>query len=188
MSEGMRRTIKPTVVSIGGKARSGKDFFAFMLAIELSELGYTSQVCHIATALKAECRLLEGWNCVKDEAGRSLLQRVGMERRAENPLYWIEAMEAQFGEVDFVLVPDTRLPREITYWKDKGYGNVSILLKRLKNGSAMGNNLTSEQQSHITETALDDWQFDHALVLEYGVEHLEKAAHAMARTLVGRTD
>ena len=71
------------LIGLSGKALAGKDTTAMML----SNLIKDRPVVRIAfaDALKNECLALHGWNGRKDDAGRTLLQRVGVARREENP-------------------------------------------------------------------------------------------------------
>ena len=168
------------IVPVSGKARAGKDFFSALLAMELENLGYYAQVIHYATAIKRDCRIKFGWNGEKDEAGRSLLQWYGTDVvRAEHEDTWVWCAQNHIGEVDFVILPDTRFRNEIDYWRDK-YPVVSI---RLQRADTPESDLTDEQRKHRSEMELDDYPFDHTLSIPYGIEHLEREAKRMARVL-----
>lgn len=72
------------IISISGKAQSGKDTTAALLKEVLETDGYTVLIAHYADLLKYICKTFFGWNGVKDEAGRQMLQYIGTDsaRRA----------------------------------------------------------------------------------------------------------
>lgn len=145
------------VICIGGKAQNGKDTAATMFLEELTNRDKKTIIVHYADLLKFICKLFFKWNGVKDEEGRSLLQRVGTDRvREEFPDYWVDFVIGivKFfpNEWDYIIIPDTRFPNEIHKWKDAGYESIYIRVQRKNFVSP----LTPEQQQHRSEIALDD--------------------------------
>ena len=67
-------------ICISGKAGSGKDTAAEYLQQEIEMDGYNVLIYHYADILKFVLQRLFGWDGVKDEYGRSLLQYVGTEK------------------------------------------------------------------------------------------------------------
>ncbi len=151
------------VITISGKAESGKDTTAAILKTELETLGYSVLITHYADLLKYICKQFFGWNGKKDEEGRTLLQIVGTEGiRSKEPTYWVDFIKQMLGffpnEWDFVLIPDTRFPNEIDGMK-KGFQTVSVKVVRPN----FENSLTEEQRNHVSETALDNFVFDYTI-------------------------
>lgn len=104
---------------ISGKAQNGKDTTAAMFYEELTKRGYRALLTHYADLLKHICRSLFGWDGEKDEAGRTLLQRVGTDCiRRQKPSYWVDFLTGIVrmfpDEWDFVIVADVRFPNELS--------------------------------------------------------------------------
>lgn len=150
----------PSLVGISGKAQAGKDTLAAMVATQLQ---FKKRVVRIgfADALKEECARVYGWNGAKDEAGRALLQRVGVERREQDPLYWVKrAFEKMTDPDTLYVVPDVRFKNEAEAIRAKS-GEVwrvdrfdPTTMKPFDNG------LAADAKLHVSETELDRYMFD----------------------------
>lgn len=152
-----------TVITISGKAESGKDTSANILKEKLEDMGYSVLITHYADLLKYICKQFFGWDGKKNEEGRTLLQRVGTEGvRVKKPDYWVDfiksILEIFEDEWDFVLIPDTRFPNEIESMKED-FECISVQINRPN----YKNHLTEEQRQHTSETALDDFKFDYKI-------------------------
>ena len=151
------------IITISGKAESGKDTTAKVLKEELETMGYSVLTCHYGDLLKYICKQFFGWDGKKDEQGRTLLQVVGTEGvRSKEPDYWvnfiIQILEFFPEEWDFVLIPDARFPNEINLMKDE-FDCISLKVTRPNHE----NSLTEEQRQHKSETALDDFNFNYGI-------------------------
>lgn len=143
------------VIPISGKAGHGKDTLAGYMKAALESQGKQVLITHYGDLLKYICKQFFDWNGEKDEKGRTLLQHVGTEVvRAKRPDYWVDFVREFLllfqDEWDYVLIPDTRFPNEIV--KLAPLKVIDIRINR-----PGFNMLTKEQQKHISETALDDW-------------------------------
>lgn len=108
--------------------------------------------------------------------GREVLQWWGTEiRRAADPDYWVnQAYDRAWAFSGIVIFDDVRMPNEAQMVQDAGG-----LLLRIDPypGWQPGPNA-----SHISETAIDDYQgWDVAYQPEQGLEHLEAVAQDIAR-------
>lgn len=144
------------VILISGHAQNGKDTCAKILEGMLTRNGYKVLVCHYGDLVKYVCTAFFGWNGMKDIAGRSLLQHVGTDViRAQKENYWVDFiidMLHFFGkEWDYVLIPDTRFPNEVSRIREE-FPSVHLRVER----NHFKSPLTAQQQSHPSETALDD--------------------------------
>jgi len=153
-----------TVITISGKAESGKDTVANTLKCRLEDIGYSVLIFHYADLLKFICATYFEWDGNKNPEGRSLLQRVGTEViRSKEPEYWVDFAKdiLRFfpNEWDFVLIPDTRFPNEIDAMKEE-FNTISVHVTRPN----YENHLTEEQRQHPSETALDEYKFDYELI------------------------
>lgn len=151
------------VITISGKAESGKDTTAKEIKNQLEQMGYSVLICHYADLLKYICRQFFDWDGKKDEEGRTLLQVVGTEKvRTKYPNFWVDFIKTILdifeGEWDFVIIPDTRFSNEILSMKDD-FKTVTVNIKRPN----YENHLTEEQRQHPSEIALDDFTFDYVI-------------------------
>lgn len=155
---------------ISGKAQHGKDYSANILKEIYEEENKKVLILHYADYLKYLCKEIFNWDGEKDENGRRILQKVGTDlARTNNPKIWVnvvaETIDALKTEFDVFIVPDTRFPDEIEIIVDRfGFENVDSIRVIRKNFEST---LTMEQKEHISETALDDYYFDH-LLFNYG--------------------
>jgi len=167
---------KPTIILISGKAQNGKDFVANELKRQLEELGNKVLIVHYADYLKMVCKDYLGWDGKKDEKGRQVLQYVGTDKaRKNNPDIWVKVVNElilAIGEdYDYILIPDTRFSNEIDYMKRYGHDVISVRVTRLNFEST----LTKEQKQHLSETALDNYDFDWYMNCESGINSVREA-------------
>ena len=162
------------VITIAGKARHGKDTTAELLKNRLELKGNKVLLTHYADLLKYICEKFFNWDGKKDEAGRTLLQYVGTDViRKSAPNYLVDFIKGILtmfnGSWDYVIIPDTRMPNEIDDLKDD-FDVVAVRVVR----SDFDSGLTEEQKNHVTETALDDYEFDWIIEnVDGNLNHLE---------------
>lgn len=143
------------VVCISGQARAGKDTFAEMVKQNLEEVWNRKVLTiHNADLLKHMCKTLFNWDGNKDESGRHILQYVGTDVvRKQRPDFWvsfiIDVLNLFPDHWDYVLIPDTRFPNEISELKKAGFDVTHIHITRNTE-----NDLTDEQRNHPSETAM----------------------------------
>lgn len=161
------------VVCISGKAQHGKDTTAGMMKTALESMGHTVLIAHYGDLVKYVCRTFFGWNGEKDAYGRSLLQKVGTDIvREQRPNYWVDFVKDMLSmfpnEWDFVLIPDSRFPNEIDGLEQAGFNVIHLRVRRENFESP----LTTEQQNHPSETALDHVVPDFLIVNDGTLEDL----------------
>lgn len=167
------------VICISGKAQNGKDTTAGFLKEALENKGNRVLVAHFGDLLKYICKTFFGWDGQKDEAGRTLLQYVGTDKiRKEVPDFWVDFIVSILkifnDEWDFVLIPDCRFPNEYEVFKKCGF---DVQLWRIVRNN-FESPLTEEQQRHISETALDDYNYD---VTVYNCSTLAELKHSVSK-------
>jgi hypothetical protein len=167
------------IILFSGKSQHGKDQSATFLKEIIEADGKKVLIMHYADLLKYLCRQVFGWDGVKDEKGRSLLQRVGTDViRKQNPNYWVnfvsEFLSIFYDEWDYVLIPDCRFPNEVEVMDDT-YNVFSVRVNRIDFESS----LTDEQKNHISETALDNYQFDYYIDTISGLDILRQKLKIM---------
>jgi len=162
------------VILISGKAQHGKDSTANILKRRLEEQGKKVLITHYGDLVKYVCKTFFKWDENKDEYGRTLLQHVGTDKiRKKFPDFWVEfiidILTVFPNEWDYVLIPDCRFVNEIELFKDYGFNYTTIRVVRFNFKSP----LTTEQQQHISEIALDNYNFDYYIASESGLDKLE---------------
>lgn len=172
----------PHIITISGKAGAGKDTFALFLRQSLEQRDKKVMITHYGDLVKYICMMFFEWNGEKDEHGRELLQTVGTDIvRAKKENYWVDFVMdilGFFGSLwDYVLIPDARFDNEIDCVA-KLYDTESVLIERNFESA-----LTEAAQAHVSENALDGYEFD-LIVHNRTLEELSEAANAVAQYLI----
>ena len=172
------------IITFSGKAQHGKDTTAKYVKKTLESYGKKVVILHFADYLKYVCKEYFNWNGIKDEEGRTILQKVGTDlARKNNPDIWVNVIKEfiyAFGtEFDYFLVPDCRFPNEINKLKEEYYPVHSVVVKR----EAFDNGLTELQKSHPSETALDDYKFDITLINQEGLDYVKNNAVEISKII-----
>lgn len=173
------------IITISGKARAGKDVFAEEAKAHIERLGDSAIIFHYADFLKFICKQYFGWDGVKDNKGRSLLQFVGTNIfRKNNPDCWAEMAKSFVSGlgriVSYVIIPDTRFPNEISVWEEGDFSVKTVHVTRPGND----NGLTEEQKKHPSETALDGYAYDYEVINEGTIqEYQEKVRETVENIL-----
>lgn len=153
------------IFCISGKAQHGKDTTANFMLEALAKKGESVLIFHYADLLKYIAKQYFGWDGVKDENGRKLLQELGTDViRKKNPDYWVMfavgLLRLFIDRWDYVLIPDARFPNEIDTLKEAGFDVAHVRVIR----PGFDNGLTPKQQRHPSEVALDHVNPDYAVI------------------------
>ena len=172
------------IITFSGKAQHGKDTTAKYMKEFFESLGKKVVILHFADYLKYVCKEYFHWNGIKDEIGRTILQKVGTDLARKNyPDIWVNVVSnfilAFKTEFDYFLVPDCRFPNEIDLLKEKFDLVYSVIVKRNK----FDNGLTEEQKLHPSETALDEYEFDIEIENEEGLIYAINNARKFAQII-----
>lgn len=175
------------VVLISGQAEHGKDTVANIMSEKLIETGKTVLVTHFGDLVKYICKTYFNWDGNKDEKGRSLLQYIGTDViRKQNENYWVNftlGLMSMFRDKwDYVLIPDTRFPNEITGFKESGIPSVHVRVVRPE----YQNHLTEQQRQHCSETALLDYPYDYCILNCGSLDDLQIEIDRMIKELEAR--
>lgn len=173
-------------ILISGKSGSGKDMFASFLKDELEQNGQRVIITHYADPVKFFAEKYFGWDGVKDEKGRHLLQTLGTDWvRTVLPNYWvgvitgfIDAMEPN-DQFDVAIIADTRFLNEIQIPYEVLDDVSTVRIKRMNSDGTLWTNpaLTEEQKNHPSETSLDDYVFDYTIINDEGLDTFKESAH-----------
>lgn len=174
------------IINISGLAGSGKDTFADMLKLEFQKQDFKVLRINYADYLKFICQKYFDWDGNKDEAGRSLLQKVGTDIvRRNNPDFWVELVAytaLQFGDYfDFVICGDCRFPNENNYWIEEVEAityTINIVRPDLET------KLTPEQTQHASETSMQDYPFNYTVMNTGTLEELQNSAETVVQNIL----
>ena len=165
------------VYLISGKAGSGKNEVASLIKSYYEEKGKKAAITEVSKYIKVLAKEILNWDGNESDKPRKFLQETGYTFRhiLFDQDFFINRIieETSFYEkyLDILIISDIRLPNEIDTFKEK-LDAVSINVKNEFSKSA----LTSDEQQHETEVALDNYQnFDYVL---------ENAAHEDLRNKV----
>lgn len=142
------------IITISGRAQSGKDTTASIIKRKLEHRGYKVLITHYADPLKFVCKNFFGWDGQKDERGRTLLQFVGTDVvRKQDQDFWVRFVVTLLrffdGNWDFVVIPDARFPNEVEIPEKENFVTTKVCINRPKNDG----NLTNSQLLHPSETS-----------------------------------
>jgi len=170
------------IIAISGKAEHGKDASAIFMKQLLNKEGKRVLVTHYGDVLKFICTNYFGWNGEKDEAGRTLLQHVGTDLiRAKDPEFLVDFMTSTLrffeGLWDYVIIPDIRVPNEISKLMEAGFKVTHVRVYR----PGYTSTLSADQSRHYTETAMDTIEPDFMLVNDGDLVHLGKVVESWMR-------
>lgn len=163
----------PNIIQLSGRKRSGKDWTATEIKQQLESHGYSVEVLSFAEPLKdiasiildmplSDLEFAKNNNDSIYQTGsyyneylttfRSMLQKLGTEamKKYFGKSVWYDLLinRIEQSSADYILVPDYRFPEETI---------PGALTVRIYSTSV---DLTD---NHISETALDDFVFDHVL-------------------------
>ena len=175
---------KQKIITFSGQAQHGKDTSVQVIKQIIEANGYKAIKINYADYLKYIAMQYLGWDGIKNERGRSILQVIGTEKvRSRFPDFWVDAAiniaKIFENNYDYVLIGDCRFPNEIGRWKEEGYSVITVHIERLN----FDNGLTVEQKRHPSETALNDYDFDIRIKAE-NLEDLEYQIRVYLEDLV----
>ena len=149
---------------VAGKAGSGKNEVAKLIKeyyiYKLEECAITSYSKYI----KQFARELTDWDGTDANKPRDFMQQIGDKIRSIDPYYFTSNMTKDISiykeYVNNLVIADVRMPEEIEEIKENFDEVYAIYVVNQFGNSS----LTIEQQSHITETALENYdEFDYTL-------------------------
>ncbi|MEG1495066.1 MAG: hypothetical protein RR047_00705 [Bacilli bacterium] len=170
---------------ISGKARHGKDTLGTYLNKCYNLRGKKGIIMHISYPLKRYAIDYFGWNPDKESKPRELLQKLGQEiikDTLKKPDFLvdriIEDIEILSNFFDVFFITDIRLPEEITKLKGRFKEAISIHINR---PGFISEELSIEENNHITETALDNYTNYDYNIINLTLEQLEEDAEKIIR-------
>ena len=155
------------VIGISAKAEHGKTFTCNVLKEMCEEQGLSAAIIPLAGTLKEYARKLD-WDGQKDDRGRSLLQELGpvLKHYHGGECFARWAYERAIREnIDVLLIDDMRLTEEVGFYdrmlaegKVEDYHLYRVVRPNYEN------RLNEKQRQDISETALDNYNFEKVLI------------------------
>ena len=170
-------------ILISGKARSGKDQSAIFIKKYIEkELDKSVIIVKYGNFLKGFLEKSLNWDGNKDEYGRYLLQYWGTDIIRKNYEYsftdmMIALLKGICNQFDYFIISDVRFPNEVDEIK-KYFKCVSLRIDRDNNKSI----LTRDQKAHLSEIALDNYDFDAYICNNDSLNILEKVCTDFCKT------
>lgn len=160
----------PKIFIISGKARSGKNEVADIMSKNLKNSIQLSYAYYI----KQYAKKITDWNGEDNTKPRDLLQSLGIDllKKIDSNFLinrLIEDIKVYSYFFDNIIITDARLIEEIEIPKREFKNIITIRVNRLG-----VNDLTEEQQKHITETNLDDYSNFDYVIDNNTIEQLQK--------------
>lgn len=149
---------------VAGKAGSGKNEVAKLIKEYYIYKHESCAITHYSKYIKNFALELTDWDGTEANKPRDFMQQIGDKIRSNDPEYFTSNMIRDIAVyeqcTDNLVVSDVRMPNEIESIKEN-YDEVYAIYVVNQFGNSM---LTIEQQSHITETALENYdEFDYTL-------------------------
>lgn len=178
------------IILISGKAQNGKSETAKILKRKLELKNKKVLITAFGNLVKFSCNKFFGTTYEKTKENRSTWQRVGTDIvRKQNENFWVDLVisfillfekEAKW---DYVIIDDCRFTNELERFS--GFDTINLRINRLNFQSP----LTSEQQNHISETKLDNYEhFDYIINAESGLDNLEREVDMFLKWLGDKID
>jgi molybdopterin-guanine dinucleotide biosynthesis protein len=156
------------IILITAKAESGKDTVSDYLTQQLKNKGQKVAIMHFAQYIKQILIQHYEWDGItKDEYWRHKLQYLGTEKirlQMNKPLFHVsrvcEDIEIIQDDFDYVLIPDCRFPNEAYHTMACFPKQGTVLRIERPN---FKNRLTEAQRNHISETSMDNFNYNNVL-------------------------
>lgn len=148
--------MKKLFIGISGKMGTGKSTITNLLLKALPKAGKGSMASPI---YKAQDMLYSEYGLtLEGDKDRDLLIAIGIWGRNKNPDFWLEQFVkvSVESEYEIIICDDVRFPNEADLFSKHG------LLFRIE-GEQRGDNVDHSRADNITETALDDYKFEHVI-------------------------
>ena len=153
---------------ISGKARNGKNTIANYIEEYYEKKGMKVLQQAYAKYIRMFTKELSDWDGSEENKPRTLMQQIGTDvirKKLGKEDFFVKRMVEDIDIykefVDVVIINDVRFPIEIDYLKEYYKEAIVINVKRINYESE----LTGAQQTHLSETALDNYDnYDYKLI------------------------
>ncbi|NLA33597.1 MAG: hypothetical protein GX861_01870 [Tenericutes bacterium] len=176
----------PKIIMISGKARHGKDTVAMIIKDYYEQFNKKVVNLQIANSIKRYAQIISNWDGNEETKPREFLQYLGtsiIREKIDNNFLikqLIEDIKVYSYFFDIVTISDVRLINEINMIKENYKNN--NLFKVIR--SNFNNGLSKEQQNHITEIELDNYNsFDQIIYNDSDIATLKNKIYQILKEL-----
>lgn len=167
----------PKIYLLSGKARHGKDTTAEFLKTFYEKDGKKVIYSRAGKYIKYYAMEMTDWDGSEETKPRELLQSLGTDiirnKLNKSDMFiqrQLDDLEIYSYFYDAIIVPDIRLPKEIQSVKEKFNNVVTIHINRIN----FETELKTNEQKHITETAMDNYKDYDYEITNNTLEELKK--------------
>ncbi len=177
------------IILIGGKANSGKDSTAEYIDEYYRSRGLDVVNIQIAFYIKMYAKEIAKWDGDNETKPRQLLQDLGTEliRKQIDEYFFIKRIiqdiDIYSRYFDIITISDGRLPEEFASIKLAYPETVTVHVTR----PGYVSHLTKDQKAHVTETLVDDIDYDYEVVNDGTLDDLQKKAIELVQTIEKET-
>lgn len=172
---------------IGGKAKSGKNTLGNFLKEELKNYGYKPCIMHITEPLYSYATNHFEWIDTYEKP-REFLQKMGIEiiqKKLGKKTFLLDRLQEDIEILheffDVFIIVDARLKTEFETLKNKYNDVVTIRIKKAN----LFDELSEEEQKHITETDLNDYNDFKYDIINTSISNLKEVAKKIVKIEVG---
>ena len=177
------------IILLGGKANSGKDSTAEYIDEYYRSRGLDVVNIQIAYYMKMYAKQIAHWDGDNETKPRQLLQDLGTEliRKQIDQYSFIKRIlqdiDIYSRYFDVITISDGRLPEEFASIKVAYPETVTVHVTRPNYNS----HLTKKQKEHVTESLVDDVEYDYDIVNDGTLDDLQKKAIELVQTIEKET-
>ena len=177
------------IILIGGKANTGKDSTAEYIDEYYRSRGLDVVNIQIAYYIKMYAKEIAKWDGDNETKPRQLLQDLGTEliRKQIDEYFFIKRIiqdiDIYSRYFDIITISDGRLPEEFASIKLAYPETVTVHLTR----PGYVSHLTKNQKAHVTESLVDDIEYDYEIVNDGTLDDLQKKSIELVQKIEKET-
>ena len=177
------------IILLGGKANSGKDSTAEYIDEYYRSRGLDVVNIQIAYYIKMYAKQIAHWDGDNETKPRQLLQDLGTEliRKQIDEYFFIKRIlqdiDIYSRYFDVITISDGRLPEEFASIKVAYPETVTVHVTRPNYNSR----LSKKQKEHVTESLVDDIEYDYDIVNDGTLDDLQKKSIELVQMIEKET-
>lgn len=177
------------IILLGGKANSGKDSTAEYIDEYYRSRGLDVVNIQIAYYIKMYAKQIAHWDGDNETKPRQLLQDLGTEliRKQIDEYFFIKRIlqdiDIYSRYFDVITISDGRLPEEFASIKVAYPETVTVHVTRPNYNSR----LSKKQKEHVTESLVDEIEYDYDIVNDGTLDDLQKKAIELVQMIEKET-
>jgi hypothetical protein len=183
---------KSLCILISGKAGVGKDTVAQLLAQSFAEQGLKRPILYKFADKVKTIAYDMGWNGIKDDRGRKLLQDIGRIGRLYDVDTWAKGVVNSAREdwpdypPDAIIISDWRFPNELDYCNKQGeYAVITIRVEAPDRESLKGTPLYYDESENSLPSGISSL-YRYIINNDMPLEDLQKCVDELARRILAK--